>query len=984
MAIRPVLSDRAARRLGALHPVLFAGAAVLLACLAPPLAAQQGGTVTGQVTDARSGAALPAVQVYIAGTSNGTLTNDAGRYILLNVPAGTHTLQADRIGYTSARREVTVVAGSAVEATFALSEEALGLDELVVTGTAGAARRREVGNSVEQIDLSSLTEAVATTDALLQGRAAGLTVIQTTGQVGGGAAIRLRGNVSATMSNQPLVYVDGVRVRSEGYPKNRFPIGYAGSSDNTQYSPLNDIDPATIERVEIVKGPAATTLYGTEAAAGVIQIFTKRGRTGRARWTAHTDQTLSRVQKFGPTQGFEGRPLVIPANEVNPYGTPDYMYLEPWLDDGWRQKYTLAVDGGSEDLQYYASGSWHDETGVLPNDWMEQISVRGNLTFRPLDGLQIRLNNGYSRARTRKTPTGGTAEGVTLNAFRRDRNYFNDKDPEVISRVLPFDLRNFVDHVVTGLTATYAPSGNLTNRLTVGYDLAGQETRALQPFGYFFTPLGRIQDTRWENRTLTFDYVGTWSFDLRDDLRSSFSWGGQSVTTEETSNAAMSQNFPGPGDPTVSSGAVSLGFESRERVINAGFFFQNVFAVKDRYFLTAGLRVDGNSAFGSNLGLQAYPKVSASYVISDEPFWSPSLGTVKLRAAYGQSGRAPGAFDAVQTWRPSNLGDQVAFLPNNLGNADLGPERTAELEVGFDGSFLDDRLGLDFTYYRQTTTDALFGVRQIPSNGGWSNQLENVGKIRNTGIEVSLTGAVIRQRDYGWEVTATLGTNHSETLDLGGAAPFSLGNRGWVVEGQPVPVMRGRCVTNKDEVAAPQVEPDCDIGPNRPTANATVSTVVRLPRGITLSGRGEYQGGNYAYSLMDGESITRGIRWPACFNAYPAIDAGDLSTVTADVRSKCIAANANRDFAIFPMDFFRMRDVTLSAPVPVRVPGANSAVISVSAQNFWTWKKAKYSFLDPETTGGFQVDDQINGQVHTVGGSIPIPASFTASLRFVF
>ena len=980
---------RRAAREGLRHaglPLRFIPAtmAALLCICTGSLAAQVGGTIVGQVTDARSGEELGAVQVYIAGTSNGTLTNDGGRFILLNVPVGAYTIRAERIGYAPLDREVTVQAGSSVEASFQLVEQALGLDEIVVTGTAGAARRREVGNSMAQINLSEVSEPIASTDALLQGRAAGLTVIQTSGQVGGGAQIRLRGNVSATMSNQPLVYIDGVRVRSEGYPKNRFPIGYAGSSDNTQYSPLNDINPGDIDRVEIVKGPAATTLYGTEAASGVIQIFTKRGRTGSARWTAQTDQTLSRIQKFGPTEGFDGAPLVIPANEVNPYGTPDFMYLEPWLDNGWRQKYNLSVDGGSESLQYYVGGSWHDETGVLPNDWMEQFSVRGNISFTPMEDLQLQWNTGYSRALTKKTPTGGTAEGVTLNAFRRDRNYFNNKDPELIGQVMDFDLRSFVDHIVTGLTAVYSPTSSFTNRFTVGYDLAEQETRALQPFGFFFTPLGRIQDTRWENRTLTLDYVGTYSLDLGTELTTSFSWGGQSVTTEETSTSAMSQNFPGPGDPTVSSGAISLGFESRERVINAGFFVQNVLDFRDRYFLTLGLRVDGNSAFGSNLGLQAYPKISGSYVLSDEDFWNPAVGTVKLRAAYGQSGRAPGAFDAVRTWNPSNLGDLVAFVPNNLGNPDLGPERTSEIEAGFDGSFFEDRLALDFTYYHQTTTDALFGIRQPPSAGGWSSQLENVGKIRNKGIEITTNLAVIRQTDWGWELGATVATNNSETLDLGGATPFSLGNRGWVVEGEPVPVMRGRCVTNPDDVADAEVQADCNIGPNRPTKNFSINTHVRLPAGMSISARGEYQGGNYAYSLMDGESITRGIRWPACFNSYPAIDAGDLSSVTAHERTMCIAANANRDFAIFPMDFFRMRELTFSSPLPFEVPGATSAVIMLSAQNFWMWKKAKYSYLDPETTGAFQIDDQINGQVHTVGGSIPLPAAYTASLRFVF
>jgi outer membrane receptor protein involved in Fe transport len=619
---------------------------------------------------------------------------------------------------------------------------------------------------------------------------------------------------------------------------------------------------------------------------------------------------------------------------------------------------------------------------------MEKGNVRGNITFAPLRNLQIQWNTGYSRALTQKTPTGGTAKGVTLNAFRRDRNYFNDKNPDVISQVLEFDLRSYVDHLVTGVTATFSPFSRMTNRLTAGYDLAGQETRGLEPFGYVLTPTGEIHDTRWQSRTLTFDYVGSYGFDLSETLRSTFSWGGQSITTEETKNSAFGQNFPGPGEPTVSSASISLGFEERIRVVNAGFFFQNVFDFRDRYFLTAGIRFDGNSAFGEDLGIQAYPKVSASYIISDETFWNDDLGTLKLRAAYGHSGRAPGAFDAVRTWEPSRLGDAVAFLPNNLGNADLGPERTSEIEVGFEGAFLNDRLTLDFTYYNQKTTDALFGVRQIPTNGGWSSQLKNVGEIKNTGIELSATGRLIQTADYSWELGGMVSTNNSETVDLGGAAPFSLGNRGYIVEGQPVPVMRVDCVTNPDELADPIIKRDCNLGPNRPTLTLGFNSNVRLPLGVTVSARGEYQGGAYAYSLMDGESITRGIRWPACFNSYPDLDAGNVSALTARERAMCIASNADRDFAVFPLDFFRMRDVTVMAPIPTRwVPGEiASATLSLSAQNFFTWKEAADSYLDPETTGGFWTEEYVgmNARVHQVGGSIPIPATFVASLRFVF
>lgn len=962
--------------------LLFTGA--LLAASAAALQAQQGGTLTGQVTDVRSGAPLSIVQVFLAGTGNGTISGDQGRFILLNVPVGTYTVRFERIGYMADTREVTIQAGASLELNVTLREQALGLDEIVVTGTAGAARRREVGNSIAQINVGQVNEPIISTETLLQGRAAGLNVIQTSGQVGGGAQIRLRGNVSASMSNQPLIYVDGVRMRSEAYPKNRFPIGYQGSSDNTQYSPLNDINPTEIDRVEVIKGPAATTLYGTEAAAGVIQIFTKRGRQGAARWSAQVEQSLSDVQKFGPTQGFDGQSLTIPENEVSPYGTPGYMYMEPWLSTGWKQKYSLGVDGGLETVRYYLAGSWLDEEGTLPLDRMEQANIRGNLSFTPSPGLELQWNTAYSRARTQKTPTGGTAEGVTLNAFRRDRNYFNNKDPEIIDQVLGYDLQSFIDHVTTGVTASYAPTSWFNNRIVVGYDLAQQETRSLQPFGFFFLPRGRIHDTQWASRTLTLDYVGSVSLGLTDDLRTSFSWGGQSVTSEQNSTSAYAENFPGPGAPTVSSGSVSLGFETRQRVINAGFFFQNVLDYKDRYFLTLGVRVDGNSAFGSNLGLQTYPKISGSYILSEEGFWNESLGTVKLRAAYGQSGRAPGAFDAVRTWRPSNLGNQVAFLPNNLGNADLGPERTSEIEVGFDSSLLDDRLGMDFTYYHQTTTDALFGVRTPPSQGGWSSQLANVGEIRNTGTELTTRVVLVRRSDVSWELNGTFSTNRSETLDLGGAAPFSMGNRGWVVEGQPVPVMRGLCIANPDEQAAPVIDSNCHYGPNQPTKTFTLGTTASLPFGVTLSTRGEYQGGHYAYSLMDGESITRGIRWPACFNSYATLEAQGIDALSARERALCIAANANRDFAIFPMDFFRMRELTLSSALPFQVPGASRTVLSLSAQNFFTWKKASDSFLDPETSGDFGFDGAVNTRVHTVGGSIPIPATYTFSLRVEF
>lgn len=940
------------------------------------------GIVRGRIVAEGTNAPIGNAQVQLG--TRGAQTNDAGVFTFGNIPAGTYTLQVRMLGFERVSRTVTVTDNQTTDIVVTLKRQPLSLDQVVVTGTPGAARRREVGNAISQIDVTALPEIPTTVDNLLQGKATGLTVTGNSGGVGGGASIRLRGNVSATQSNQPLIYVDGVRVKSDGFPKNSFPTGYAGNSDNTVYSPLNDIDPSDIERVEVIKGPAATTLYGTEAASGVIQIFTRRGQNGGARWTFQTDQAMSRTPKFGPTLGYEGQPLVVPAAEVNPFGTVDYLYLDPWLRTGYRQKYSLSLEGGRDETKYFVSGTTADETGVLPLDEAAQSSVRGNLTIVPRKDITVTWNTSFSTNALTKTPAGGTAAGLSLNASRRDRNYFGSADPAQIGRVLEFQLNSQVDHMVTGGTIQFQPSESFSTRLILGYDLAAQETRNYMPYGFATVPKGQISDGRYSSRTTTADYAATWTRKLASDLRMSLSGGAQAVEVEQVNVVAASRDFPGPGEQTVSNGAISLGVEDRSRVINAGLFAQNVLDLKNRYFLTLGMRFDGNSAFGENLGLQMYPKVSGSYVLSDESFWPKSLGTVKLRAAYGQSGRAPGAFDAVRTWSSYSWGGAAAFVPRNLGNPLLGPERTTEVEAGFESSMLNERLGVDFTWYKRITRDALFAVSQAPSEGAWGSQLENVGKLQSHGVELGLNANLIQRPRFGWDAGMTYSTNFSKVLSLGGAAPFTIGNNGWVAEGSPVPVIRGFCVANPDEFAAPVRKADCEYGPNTPTHTITGSSSFTLPGDFTLSTRGEYQGGAFAYSLLDGEAIVRGIRWPSCFNAYPAIDSGDLSTVPASIRARCMSAYAIRDYAIFPMDFFRLRDVTLRRSLPLRFGGATSAQVSLSAQNLYWWKKAQDSMIDPETSGGFTNQSGMSQQVRSVGGSIPLPRTFLMSVRLTY
>ena len=980
----------------------FGGLAVLVALLAwtaQPVVAQ--GTVTGTVTDAATNGGVQSVQVYLVDTGLGTLTNASGRFLILNVPAGTYTLRAERLGYGAQEAQVTVADGGTVTQDFAFETEALGLDELIVTGTAGASRRREIGNTISQLDVSDIQEPPQSVDAILQGRVAGMTVMNASGNAGSGARIRLRGNVSVAQSNQPLIYVDGVRLRSDAFDKNVPPTGYPGRSGNDVASPLNNINPADIDRIEVIKGAAATTLYGTEASAGVIQIFTKRGHQGSAQWTASVEQGIANMRPFGISS--DRRPSFEDA-ESAAGGTSDFMFIDPWLRNAWQQRYSLSVGGGNDDVQYFVSGSLEDDEGVLPNDQEEKINLRGNFTFSPASNLQLQWNTSFTKDQFTNTAAGNNAHGLTLNVFRRNANYFGNEIKENLDLLLNQEIATDIDHLITGGTATWTPLSNFTSRLSVGYDLAQQENRNLRPFGFVRAQNGILSDGRSRFETLTFDYVGTVNFDVGENIQSAFSFGGQSVTSDIRRTTAYGQDFPGPGDPTVTTAGTKLGFEQRERVVNAGFFFQNVLDVSDKYFLTVGGRVDGNSAFGSDFGLQFYPKVSGSWVVSDEDFWGDRGGQLKLRAAWGQSGRAPGAFDAVQTYDGVGWGGVPAFYPRVLGNPELGPERTSEWEVGFDGSFIDDRLSVEFTYYDQHTTDALFAVRQTPSSGftdvnGGNSQLENVGEIFNSGFEVSVHGLVFQTDNYALDLGVNLSTNGSEVGLPDNVTEFSVGGNGWIIDGEPAPVIRGDKVTNPNALAEPEIADDQIYGPNLPTRIIGLFSTLTLPGDIRLNARGEYQGGHYVTVGVADNAVGRSVIWAGCYDEYTIAgeapiqaDSPGRGGLTALQRARCDADLSDDIFWAEKADFFKIRELSVQAPLPDNlVPGSSGATVTLSGRNIFRWTNDEWTHFDPEM-GGNNDNNPISRDgaqpgsflVTSISEHIPAPAIWTLAFRVTF
>ena len=988
-----------------------------LALSATPISAQAaGGRIVGIVTDGQSGQPLGEVQVYIPGTGLGALTRANGRFIILNVPTGTHQVRAERIGLTTANQSVTVGANEAAEVNFALTTQALGLDEIVVTGTAGAARRREVGSTVNQINVAGMAEKPTDVTKLLQATAPGVEVSQGGGGAGQGSKIRLRGANTLSNGGDPIIYVDGVRMMTGAF-ENRAAKDQGNRAANVTQSPLDMINPNDIERIEVIKGSAATTLYGTEASNGVIQIFTKKGSTGAPVWSV---EALTGTQ-WSTRFGFCGEDGCLQSGRVvngqfqafEDAGTSKYIYMEPWIcydrpfncgvfqPTPYELSTSASVRGGGSNLQYFSSGEYYDTHGNTPNDYLDRWAARANFTYAPLTELQLQSNTAYSNQNQTNSPQGNNAEGLELNAFRQNQNYFASGDPNLIQMVMGQTLAQNIERFTTGGTGTYSPLADLTNRFTIGYDFSNHETRNIRPFGFYAHPEGIIYVGQFQKRILTFDYVGSYRFNILENLNSNFSWGGQAVGDDERLVEGNGSGIQGAEVPTVNSATLSRGYEERQRIWNAGFFFQDVFDLNNKYFLTLGTRVDGNSAFGSGFGLQVYPKASFSWVASDEGFWNDSWGNVKLRAAWGKAGRAPGAFDAVRTWENTPIAGEAAFIPENVGSPDLGPEVTTELEGGFDASWIDDRVRTAFTYYRQITDDALMNVRQMPSLGFTNNQLQNVGRIKNWGTETSVDVSAIRGESYGLDLNLAFSTNkslvleHTEEINEGKSISWSnitvIHNPDVIVNtaGQvPVcPDLNNDRETTRDELPA---ETPCRwnnqyLGPNLPTHTVAGSISLRLPAQINLSLRGEYRGGN-VLSSMNPMATGRSVRSPLCTPYYANEENVTLKQgIPALWMARCtpsLATGYNIDAS-----YAKLRSLTATVPMDFLMPDRiQTSTLTVSLNNFYTW--AKESWFGSYGFENFGNEGIAASGLGATGIStnerIPAPASLRASLRVTF
>ena len=964
----------------------LAWSGVALVVLGAPVSAQNG-SVAGRVTDGRTGTPVPAAQVVIVGTSLGVVVNADGRFRVDNVPPGARVVRALRIGYQPASAAVTVQPGVAAEVELRMMETAIALDQVVITGTTGDTRRKAVGNAVSSINVTEILERAPLTNVteVLQAKTPGLTLMPGSGTLGTGSNFRLRGASSIYGGIRPTFYVDGVRIQSEGV--GNFNVFGQNSSA------LDAINPADIESIEVIKGPAAATLYGAEAASGVIQIITKKGRPGAIAWDAN-------FEYGGNSWPDELRPInygvATAARIADAVNYPGYQGLQVGdivkhrvmsesnaLRTGELKKFSLSARGGGERYSFYVSGGRDEEEGSYYNNFANRTSLRGNFQFQPNEKLTFSTDIGYSLNDVALPLSDNIATGLIISSWLATpgRNYpppaglnYFSIAPAVFNTYENITSSN---RFIIGSTANYRFSDQLSTKLTVGYDLnAGQAEVYFAPaapgtnpftarasFDYDNTK-GLMAEGRPLYKHLSVDWTGQFSRSINADLMSNFSAGMQYLTSSNERTETYGQDLGAAGVRSISAAAVTWGDESFTEQKSLGFYVQEQVGWRDRLFVTGAVRMDNNSAFGSELNQVFYPKLSASWVISQEDFFDlPKVDQLRLRAAWGQAGSSPGPFDAVRSYTTSvatgATSTSSALRYSSVGNPSLKPERASEIEVGFEADVFGGRLGLDATYYNSRTSDAMLQVTVAPSSGFTGNQLQNLGTISNTGFEVLLNATPIRSSFFTLQSTLSLSTNRNELVSFGDdREPIAFGAYAPVLryqEGYPLAgfwSQRVRYDASGNLIKNAQGRPileDTSIyrGPSIPTREVAFSNTITLFERLRLYSLFDYKGGHWQFNVKDWRRDRSGVSWETV----------DPQANPDEVLVRQFAAQTH--LHIQQADFIKLRDLAVSYDLPTMLLSPlrlRRATLTLAGHNLKIW--TKYAGADPEVN--FHGDDTFN------------------------
>ncbi len=1001
-----------------------------VAALAVPAVAQESYTIQGRVVDAMTQQPLSNVSVTLRGTQIGTLTNNEGRFNLIaRLLPGAHTVRFSLIGRGEATRPLTLGAERTVQVgEVQLQPSAVQLDEIIVTGTGAPTERRALGNTVATVSGDEVNQApgAQSVDKALQGRIAGAVISQNNGQPGGGVSIRLRGTSSILGGAEPLIVIDGVIIDNNS-------SALVGLGANATYSgaaltnALTDIAPSDIERVEVIKGAAAAALYGSRANNGVIQIFTRRGQQGRPQVTFRSELSTSEApNRFQLNESPVAGRGDVAYGGASAIGVPvtRYLYQDQIFQRGNAVTNNLAVSGGTEGTTYHASANWRNESGIVRGTGLSNVNVRGSVGQRLNDWLDVTLSGNYIQRNGNYMPEGEQTQGV-ITALIFTPTTWNPGFDETIGRYRynpligtnPFDvMENWraeqdVNRFVGSFTASLTPLPNVTVNYLFGFD------RGSEHFNYYI-PIratgagfgGSVQNPVRDIQRYNNDLTATHDIEVNPMIRATTTIGFRQTRDWTNIVRAAASDLP-PGQSTVG-GATQSASQGITELRTLGGFVQERIGLNNRIFITGAMNLEASSAFGEDERWQFFPRLGASWVVHEEPFWDrfPAAGAVsslRLRGSYGQTGgQPPTVWDRFDNYVNVARGGRAGLVPSAIaGNPGLRPERQREYEGGFELGLFRDRASIDFTYYDQLTSDLVLAV-QMPRSSGYNSQFRNVGELSNKGIELAVNTINIDRPGLNWTSRLSYGRNRERVERLAAQSDTLIfGYFNAVMVGQPVGVFYGtyyprdaqgnRIIAGARSGSAivPGTEgliPSRARGINPLTGDSTVflrqilgspipdftlafSNDVTVADNLTLSflldGRFGNEIANFSRRISEYFGAGRANETEQC--------------VTATMCPMTLNPERHNLFEEFVEDgsFVKLREAAIRYQLPTNMArrfGAGGLSVNLTGRNLHTW--TNYSGIDPEVNL-FSANTVARG---TEFGTSPIPRVFSVGITANF
>ncbi|HMC54349.1 MAG TPA: SusC/RagA family TonB-linked outer membrane protein [Gemmatimonadaceae bacterium] len=976
----------------------------LLALAAIPLSAQsQTGSVSGSVTDRASRQPLADASISVVGTVLAGRSGPDGRFRISGVPAGTFQVRANRLGYAAETRSVTVSAGQDASVDFTIGQTAVQIDEVVVTATGEEQRKRESGNATSVVQVTPDKLATKTTlQQLLTAQAPGVYVNSPGGTTGSASRIRIRGANSVSLSNEPLVIVDGVRANSDIAGTGTIGVG------GQQSSRLNDINPDDIEAIEVIKGPAAAALYGTAASNGVLQIRTKRGRAGVTRWVAHSEagtqdnqytfpanytQVGNRVSNgarlTGCTLDAQTRNVCTPNVDSLVSFNPLESY-SPFIT-GYRTSNGLSVTGGADRATYFLSGVLDRDHGVVRPNFLDRASMRANVTSQLTNKITSQVFTNFLMSRLKfpqndNNILGVVSSGLLGGAFDDlptaacqaagtcAHGYLAGQTPKDIYAI---NTQENVERFIGSTVTTWQALSWLTATFQGGVDFLDRRNKENLPSNTVFFNSSTVDGYRQANSAQLWTYTANTSLtgvrDIMSDLRSSTTAGVQfNRNVVQGVRAFGARPLAGTSSNAGTATRFSVG-ETNTDNRTLGALVSEQVAWRDRLFATLAARTDNNSAFGSNFGWVMYPAASLSWVISEEPFFPrlDALSSLRLRTAYGKSGQRPEFRDAITYFNEQtvtvNANDVAGVIVGGTGNPDLKPEVSGEFEIGFEAGLLHDRLSIDFTSYNKTTTNLLIAKPLPPSLGLTTTQFDNLGRSKNSGIEVQLNGRILEMENVLFEASLSASTNNNKltrigTLDDGVTKipPIVINSIQRHVEGYPLGgywgqhytatdldnngiISRVNCPGQTAIAGGPACEMVLDtlsfIGNPLPKRDLSFNPRLTLFKVAEIGALVDYRGG---FKQFNNTARFR-CNFGNCQEAYD-------KTQPLWLQARNLGQAMGTDYGYVENgDFTKLREVTVSLLAPkswATVAKANELRLTLAGRNLKTW--TNYTGLDPE------------------------------------